>query len=190
MYRGPGKRGAKRRQGFGADSAGYPPLVAELTSTQEKLAEALGLALAAEIATEKVEERVDDPALVDTLRAMRREARETQARIVGVAGRYEDEACWEIQAHAAYVQRKAGEMASAWFKAATDGIQACQFLAMGEAGEIATWAALAELNGQWDPAIVELCAWAIPIQERHLKDAFEGVVRLAALPLPQQESLA
>lgn len=164
--------------------------MAELTIVQEKLAEALGLALAAEIATEKVEERVEDPVLVDTLRAMRREARETQARIVGVAGRYEAEVCWELQAHAAYVQRKAGELANAWFKAATDGIQAFQFLAMGEAGEIATWAALAELNGQWDPAIVELCAWALPIQERHLKDAFEGTVTLAALPLPQQEAVA
>ena len=164
--------------------------MAGLTTTQEKLAEALGLALAAELATERVEERVDDPALVDTLRAMRREARETQARILGVAGRYEDDARWEIQSLAAYVQRRAGEMAGAWFTAATDGIQAFQFLAMGEAGEVATWAALAELNGQWDPEIVELCAWALPIQERHLEAAFEGVVRLAARPLPQQEALA
>lgn len=150
-----------------------------LSAMQEKLGEALGLALAAEVVTRKVEDRVDDPLLVDTLRAMRREARETQARIVGVAERYEEEARWEIHAQAAYVQRKAGEMANAWFKLATDGIQAFQFLAMGEAGEVATWAALAELNGQGDPAVAELCAWALEIQERHLKDAFEGIVRLA-----------
>jgi hypothetical protein len=139
--------------------------------------------------TEKVEERVDDDVLVSTLRTMRREARELQARLVGVAERYEEEACTQIHAEAAYVQRKAGEMANAWFKAATDGIQAFQFLAMGEAGEVATWGALAELNGQSDPAVTELCTWALAIQERHLRDAFEGVARLASLPFPAQERL-
>lgn len=158
--------------------------MAELTPVQEKLAEALALALAAEAVTEKCEERVEDPVLVETLRTMRQEARETQARITGVAGRYVEEEQWEIHAHAAYVQRKAGEMANAWFKLATDGIQAFQFLSMGEAGEVATWAALAQLDGGADPAVAELCAWAMPIQERHLKDAFEGTARLAALPLP------
>lgn len=157
--------------------------MSELTLVQEKLGEVLALALAAEIVAEKCEERVDDPALVEALRTMRREARETQARVTGVAERYVDEERWEIHAHAAYVQRKAGEMANAWFKAATDGIQALEFLSMGEAGEIAAWAALAELNGSGDPAIAELCAWALPIQERHLKDALEGVVRLAGLPV-------
>lgn len=158
--------------------------VAELTKVQEKLSEALALALAAAVVAEKVEERVDDPELVAALRTMRADARETEARILGVAGRYEDEVCWELQAHAAYVQRKAGEMANAWFKAATDGIQAYEFLAMGEAGEVATWAALDALNGQWDPAVTELCAWARPIQERHLRDALEGCVKVASLPLP------
>ena len=154
--------------------------MSELSKTQEKLAEALGLALGAESATEKVEERVDDPALVDVLRTLRREARETQARITGLAARYVDEERWEIHAEAAYVQRKVSEMANAWFKLATDGIQAFQFLAMGEAGEVATWAALAELNGQADPALTELCAWALPIQERHLQVALDGAVALAA----------
>ncbi len=164
--------------------------VAELTVVQEKLAEALGLALAAEIATGRVEERVHDDALVEALLEMRRDARELQARIDGVASRYEDEVYWELHAHAAYVQRKAGEMAGAWFKAATDGVQALQFLAMGEAGEVATWAALAQLNGQWDPAVTELCEWALAVQERHLKDALEGVVRLASLPRADREALA
>jgi hypothetical protein len=164
--------------------------VAGLAKTQEKLAEALGLALAAESATGKVEERVDDLALVDVLRTMRREARETQARITGVAARYVDEERWEIHAEAAYVQRKASEMANAWFKLATDGIQAFQFLAMGEAGEVAAWAALAALNGQADPALAELCAWALEIQERHLRDALDGVVRLSSLPVPAQRARA
>ena len=164
--------------------------MSELTKAQEKLAEALGLAMAAAAATEKVEERVDHPALVDLLRTMRHEAEDTQRRIVGYAALLEDGVRWEIHAEAAYVQRKAGEMANAWFKLATDGIQAFQFLAMGEAGEVATWAALVELNRYGDPALDDLCAWAIEIQQRHLKDALAGVVRLASLPAPEQESLA
>lgn len=164
--------------------------MAELTQTEEKLAEALGLALAAESVTKKVEDRVGDPELVSTLRELRREAVETQARVLGVAQRLEDEVFWELQAEAAYVQRKAGEMANAWFKLATDGIQACQFLAMGEAGELATWAALAELAGQADPALVELCGWSLEVQERHLRDALAAVVRLAQLPPRDRAALA
>jgi hypothetical protein len=50
--------------------------MAELTTLEEKLAEVLGLAQAAQGATEKVE----DEGIVSTLRQMREEAEETERR--------------------------------------------------------------------------------------------------------------
>ena len=161
-----------------------------LTKREEKLAEALGLAMAAESVTKKVEDRVDERRLVLTLRTMRDEALETQARVLGVAERYREEDFWEIQAEGAYVQRKAGEMANAWFKLATDGVQAFQFLAMGEAGEVATWLAVSELNRGYDPVLADLCGWSLEVQRRHLADALDGIVLLTSLPRSVQDSVA
>src|SRR4051794_37737628 len=65
---------AKRRDGM-----------AELTTLDEKLAEVLGLAQAAQGATEKVEGMVEDEEIVATLKRMREEAEETERRCADVA---------------------------------------------------------------------------------------------------------
>jgi hypothetical protein len=158
--------------------------VAELGPLREKLGEVLGLALAAPVVVGKVEARVEDGELLRGLAAMRRDAEAVQGRCAEVAAAWGDEIRWGVLAHAQYVQRKAGEMEHAWFRAATDAVQAYEFLAMGEAGEIAATAALGVLNGGGDePAVDELVAWALPIQERHLQQALDGCARAAAVSL-------
>ena len=59
--------------------------MAELTTLEEKLAEVLGLAQAAQGATEKVEGMVEDEEIVATLKQMRDEAEETERRCTEVA---------------------------------------------------------------------------------------------------------
>ena len=153
------------------------------TPLQEKLGEVLGLALAAPVVVGKVEARVEDAELLRGLAAMRRDAGAVQNRCAAIAAGWGDEVRWDVLAHAQYVQRKAGELAHAWFKAATDAVQAYEFLAMGEAGEVAATAALGVLNGGADPALEELVAWALPVQQRHLQQALDGCARAAAVSL-------
>jgi hypothetical protein len=146
-----------------------------LTPLQEKLGEVLGLALAATVVVSKVAERAEDPVLA----AMRREAEEVQARCGAIAEAWGGETRWDVLSHAQYVQRKAGEQSHAWFKAATDAVQAYEFLAMAEAGEVAATTALQAL-GEGDAAIAELVAWALPVQERHLQHALQRTAETAA----------
>jgi hypothetical protein len=59
--------------------------MAELTTLEEKLAEVLGLAQAAQGATEKIEGMVEDEEIASTLQQMREEAEETERRCTDVA---------------------------------------------------------------------------------------------------------
>ena len=59
--------------------------MAELTTLEEKLAEVLGLAQAAQGATEKVEGLVEDDDVAASLRQMREEAEETERRCTALA---------------------------------------------------------------------------------------------------------
>jgi hypothetical protein len=85
----------------------------------------------------------------------------------------------DVQAHAAHVERKAAGLANAWFTAATDAVQAYEFLAMAEAGELAATAAFGALN-RGDGAIAELVEFALPLQERHLRQALDATHAAAA----------
>lgn len=150
-----------------------------LTPLQEKLAEVHGLALAAPSVLARVEARVDDEALRVALRALEVDARDVQGRCARVAAGWGEEAYWDVLAHAATVERKAGELAQAWFRAGTDAVQAYELLAMAETAELAATLALQAL-GEGHGEVAELAAWALAVQERHLRAALDGCVRCAA----------
>ena len=159
-----------------------------LSVLHEKLGEAHGLAMAAVTVTEHVQERTDDAALFVELRRMRDEAEEARARCLAAEREFEPERADEILAHANTIKEKAGDLLGAWFKAGTGPLAAWSFLAMGEAGEVATWSALARLAGRADPdGIGALAKWGLPVQERHLQTALDGAVRLADLAEPHAE---
>jgi hypothetical protein len=144
-----------------------------LTVLAQKLADAYGLALAAIDVTKKVEPLVDDVELSGRLRAMRKDAEETCERCAVLATQ-------DMRAQASTIHERGADLAGAWFKAGTDALSAWSFLAMGEAAEVATWAAVTELALQaGDVAIAELAAWALPLQQEHLATALSGAVRLA-----------
>ena len=61
-----------------------------------------------------------------------------------------------------------------------DALEAFEVLAATEAGELVRWEILGVLADRADSVSVrELCAWAIPIQQRHVEDVRRGALQLA-----------
>jgi hypothetical protein len=151
-----------------------------LTVLQEKLAEAHGLAIAAAVVVDKVEERTLDLELRRRLWAMQDDAAEVRARCLKAEQELGAELADQLLAHANLTREHAADLAAAWFKAGTSPLRAWSFLAMGEAGEVATWAAVEALAARVDvDGIAELAAWALPLQRRHLELALDGAAQLA-----------
>jgi len=154
--------------------------MAKLTTLEEKLAEVTGLAKAAQEATQKVEGLVEDEQLQGQLQRMREEAEETERRCIRLAeGR--DGKKTAILEKAQETKNEAAEMMSIYLGSDADDLDGFEFLTMAEAGEVGHWEILGRLNEKAGEAeIRELVAWALPIQERHLKDVREGSLTLAA----------
>lgn len=159
-----------------------------LSVLQQKLGEAHGLAMAAAVVTERVQERTDDAALVVELRRLRDDADEARARCLAAERAFEAARADEILAHANTTKERAGDLLGSWFKAGTGPLAAWSFLAMGEAAEVSTWSALVQLGGRADPGgIGALAEWGLPIQQRHLGIALDGAVLLAELAEPHAD---
>jgi hypothetical protein len=162
--------------------------VAELTTLEEKLAEVLGLAQAAQGATEKVEGMVDDDEIITTLKQMREEAEETERRCTELAdGRSGKKTA--ILDKAQETKGEATDMMSTYLGDESDGLDGFEFLTMAEAGEVGHWAVLGKLNESADESeIGELVEWALPIQERHFENAKQGSLKLAGQKDPYEEA--
>jgi hypothetical protein len=156
-----------------------------LTELQEKLAEAHALAIAASTVTRKVEAVTPEHELKVELHSMRRDADDTRARCLALEKSLGQALADELLAHVNVTKEKAADLAGAWFKAGTGPLAAWSFLAMGEAAEVAIWSALEILAAKaGDERVLELAAWALPIQRAHLDTAFSGSARLAELRNP------
>jgi hypothetical protein len=154
--------------------------MAELTTLEEKLAEVTGLAKAAQEATQKVESLLEDDELASVLQRMREEAEETERRCTEVADRRDGKKT-AILDKAQETKNEAAEMMSTYLGTDSDDLDGFEFLTMAEAGEVGHWEILGKLNEKAGEAeINELVEWALPIQERHLKDVREGSLTLAA----------
>jgi hypothetical protein len=154
--------------------------MAELTVLEEKLAEVIGLAMAAQGATEKVEALTDDDELAKKLEQMRAEARETEERGTGYAEDLDGKKTAVLD-KARETKAEATEMMSTYLGDDADDLDGFEFLTMAEAGEVGHWSVLGKLNEQaGDERLQELVAWALPIQERHFEDVKAGSLKLAA----------
>jgi hypothetical protein len=154
--------------------------MAELTTLEEKLAEVTGLAQAAQDATKKVEGLLDDQELSGQLQRMREEAEETERRCTELADQRDGKKT-AILEKARETKGEATEMMSTYLGSDADDLDGFEFLTMAEAGEVGHWEILGKLNEKAGEAeIRELVEWALPIQERHLRDVREGSLALAA----------
>jgi hypothetical protein len=162
--------------------------MAELPTLEEKLAEVIGLAEAAQKTTEKVEGLVDDEQIAASLRQMREEAEETARRGTEVAEQRDGKKT-AILEKAKETKGEAAEMMETYLGDDADGLDGFEFMTMAEAGEVGHWAVLKKLNEQaGEEQISALTEWALPIQERHFSEAKEGSLQLAAEKDPYEES--
>jgi hypothetical protein len=160
--------------------------VADLTNLETKLGEVMGLAMAAQAATEKVLGLAEDEAseLVPVLQQMHSEAEDTEKRCMTIIDTLEGKKT-AIQDEASATKRKGAEMLKTYLDGDADALDGFEFLAMAEAGEVGHWKVLKTMNSrEGNHAIAELCGWAIPIQERHFTDVNQACQKLAAAEDP------
>jgi hypothetical protein len=154
--------------------------MAELTNLDTKLAEVLGLAMAAQGATEKIEKLVEDDELKQQLQQMRREAEETKERTTSVVEGLDGKKT-AILDKARETKQEATEMMQTYLGDDADGLDGFEFLTMAEAGEVGHWQVLGAMNERAGIGEVQaLVTWATPIQERHFSQARRGSLKLAA----------
>jgi hypothetical protein len=162
--------------------------MAEINTLEEKLAEVIGLAQAAQGATEKVEGLVDDDEIKQRLQQMRSEAEETERRGTEIADDRDGKKT-AILDKARETKQEAEEMMSTYLGDDADGLDGFEFLTMAEAGEVGHWAVLGKLNEQaGEDQVRELVDWALPIQERHFQTVKGCSLTLAAFEDPYEES--
>jgi hypothetical protein len=158
--------------------------MAELTALESKIGEVLGLAMAAQGATEKVGTLVkregDHGDLRRTLEQMHHEAKEAEERTTKLAGELEGKKT-AILEKARETKQEATEMMSTYLGDDADALDGFEFLTMAEAGEVGHWTVVRTMNKRAGlRGLDELAEWQIPIQQRHLEETLKGSVALAA----------
>jgi hypothetical protein len=162
--------------------------MAELTVLEEKLAEVLGLAMAAQGATEKIKGMTDDDGLSQTLDRMREEAEKTEERCTGLAEQLDGKKTAVLE-KARETKGEAVDMMGTYLGEDADALDGFEFLTMAEAAEVGHWSVLQKLNERANQeALSELIDWALPIQERHFKEAIDGSLELAGQEDPNEPS--
>ncbi len=158
--------------------------MADLTALESKIGEVLGLAMAAQGATEKVGKLVEDEGGHDdlrrTLERMHEEARETEERTTELAGNLDGKKT-AILEKARETKQEATEMMSTYLGDDADALDGFEFLTMAEAGEVGHWSIVGKMNERAKiEDLEELVAWATPIQHKHFEQTLTGSLELAA----------
>ena len=158
--------------------------MAELTALESKIGEVLGLAMAAQDATEKVSKLVakegEHEDLCETLNRMAQEAKETEERTTELASELEGKKTAIVE-KARETKREASEMMSTYLGDDADVLDEFEFLTMAKAGEVGHWSVVGTMNQRAKvPGLQELVEWVTPIQQRHFQETLEGSVELAA----------
>ena len=96
--------------------------------------------------------------------------------------------CDTILEQARETKREATEMREAYLGGEDDPLDGFEFLTMAEAGEVGHWSIVAKMNEKaGHPELRKLTEWALPIQQRHLQEALDGSLKLAAGEDPDEE---
>ena len=164
--------------------------MAELTALESKIGEVLGLAMAAQGATEKVgtlvEREGDHDDLRQTLEQMHDEAKEAEERTTKLAAELEGKKT-AILEKARETKQEATEMMSTYLGDDADALDGFEFLTMAEAGEVGHWSVVRTMNKRAGlQGLDELVEWQIPIQQRHLQETLNASVVLAAEEDPNE----
>jgi len=162
--------------------------MAELTHLDEKLAEVLGLAQAAQAATAKVADLAREEDLTDllgVLTQMSDDAEELENRCQAVADSREGMKT-AIKDKARETKAEVQDFMQSYLEDA-EALDGLEFLTMAEAGEMIHWEILTTLNDTaQDSTIRELTDFAVPLQRSHMESVHERALRLAAEEDPSE----
>ncbi len=160
--------------------------MAELTQLDTKIAEVIGLAQAAQGATDKISGLVEDDEIKQKLQRMNKEAAETEERTTQVAESLDGKKT-AILEKARETKQEATEMMSTYLGEDADGLDGLEFLTMAEAGEVGHWQILGTMNQKaGNSDLQEVIEWVTPIQERHFQETLQGSLKLAAEEDPNE----
>jgi hypothetical protein len=162
--------------------------MAELTHLDEKLAEVLGLAQAAQTATKRVAtlaRQEKDTELLELLERMGDEAAKVEQRCDAAAGTREGMKT-AITAKAGETKAEVNGFMKTYLEDA-EALDGLEFLSMAEAGELAHWEILATLNETAnDKDIADAVEFALPLQRSHVDAVRKQSLRLAAEEDPSE----
>jgi hypothetical protein len=117
---------------------------------------------------------------------MHAEAAETEERCTQVAESLDGKKT-AILEKARETKSEATEMMKTYLEGEDDPLDGFEFLTMAEAGEVGHLMIVKKMNEQAGiQEVTELVEWALPIQERHLKDTLDGSLELAAQEDPNE----
>ncbi len=157
--------------------------MAELTPLDEKLAEVLGLAQAAQAATKKVgtmEGADDHQARLDRLHE---QAAETERRTDELVDTLEGRKT-AIREMARETKGEATEMMKTYLADEEEALDGFEFLAMAEAAELAHWEIVQKIASTIGAAeVTTLADWAVYVERGHI-----AIVREASLELAAEEA--
>ena len=154
--------------------------MADLTPLDEKLAEVLGLAQAAQAATEKVGSLEGADAFAEDLEKMRDDAAETERRTNALVDKLEGRKT-AIRDMAQETKVEAGDMMKTYLEGEEEALDGFEFLSMAEAGELCHWEIVHTMSEKLaDSQVLELATWSVGIQRRHVETVREAALSLAA----------
>ena len=162
--------------------------MAELTHLDEKLAEVLGLAQAAQTATKKVAtlaRQEKDTELLELLQRMGDEAAKVEQRC-DAATSSRDGVRTAIAKKARETKAEVNGFMKTYLEDA-EALDGLEFLSMAEAGELAHWEILGKLNETANDAEIDkIVEFALPLQQAHVDAVREQSLRLAGKQDPTE----
>jgi hypothetical protein len=153
--------------------------MADLTPLDEKLAEVLGLAQAAQDATAKVARMEGADEFEDRLARMADEAEETERRTDALIDSLDGRKT-AIREKGAETKGEAKEMMETYLAGEEEALDGFEFLTMAEAAELGHWEIvqkMAQTTGE--RSVAELADWAVDVQRAHVEAVRESCLTLA-----------
>ncbi len=157
--------------------------MAELTPLDEKLAEVLGLAQAAQKLTSDVAKMEGADPFEQQLERMGAEAAETERRTDALVEQLDGKKT-AIRDKARETKSEAQEMADTYLAGEDEALDGFEFLTMAEAGELGHWEIVQTMaTTLGEQPVGELADWAVDVQRKHVDQ-----VRAASLELAKSEA--
>jgi hypothetical protein len=154
--------------------------MADLTPLDEKLGEVLGLAQAAQAATEKVGSIEGAEDFQADLERMHEQAAETEQRTDALVDGLEGKKT-AIRDKARDTKDEATEMMHTYLGGENEALDGFEFLSMSEAGERCHWEIAEKMAATIAVADVkDLAAWAVGVQREHIETVRSASLQLAA----------